>query len=41
MYRPEPLSRPLASSTPWPRWALILAFLALTLAGILTGLYLE
>lgn len=28
-------------STPWPRWAHILAVLTITLAGILTGLYLE
>ena len=28
-------------SNPWPRWAHILAVLTITLAGILTGLYLE
>ena len=39
MYRPEPLPQP--TPAPWPRWAHILAVLSLTLAGILTGLYLE
>lgn len=39
MYRPEPLPQP--QPHPWPRWACRLALAAFTLAGILTGLYLE